>query len=170
MVSHKYKKQIITGIIALFMAVIGLFFHYGVSPEQHSKRYTVEYISTVDGDTAWFRVAGKKQKVRFIFIDTPEATSYVEPYGYTAANYTRKRLEGAKLIQFEDNPDGDKYDDYGRLLVWVFVDDQLLQEELAAKGYVKKFYDFGYRYTYKKQIVRAYNQAKAQHLGIYSQN
>ncbi len=43
--------------------------------------------------------------------------------------------------------DGNKTDKYNRILAWVWADDVLVQEELAKKGYVEKFYDYGdYKY------------------------
>ena len=54
------------------------------------------------------------------------------------------------------------------MLAWVFVDGELLQEKLAREGLVEKFYDYGYDYTYKQEIIAADNQAKEEHLGIYN--
>ena len=60
----------------------------------------------------------------------------------------------------ELNVDGDSKDKYGRLLAWVFVDGELLQEQIAREGLVEKFYDYGYDYTYKNEIIEAANSAK----------
>ena len=42
----------------------------------------------IDGDTAWFMVDGKREKVRLLGIDTPESTNIIEDYGEEASNYT----------------------------------------------------------------------------------
>lgn len=68
------------------------------------------------------------------------------------------------------NVDGDSKDKYGRLLAWVFVDGELLQEQIAREGLVEKFYDYGYDYTYKNEIIEAANSAKSMRKGIYSEN
>lgn len=68
------------------------------------------------------------------------------------------------------NVDGDSKDKYGRLLAWVFVDGDLLQEQIAREGLVEKFYDYGYDYTYKNEIIEAANSAKSMRKGIYSEN
>ena len=58
-------------------------------------------------------------------------------------------MTNAAKIELELNVDGDSKDKYGRLLAWVFVDGELLQEQIAREGLVEKFYDYGYDYTYK---------------------
>ena len=88
----------------------------------------------VDGDTAWFNIDGESTKVRFLYIDTPESTNQVEPYGKEASDYTQTQLTNAKKIELELNEDGETEDKYGRMLAWVFVDGELLQEKLARAG------------------------------------
>lgn len=115
----------------------------------------------IDGDTAWFYPIGK---ARFLYIDTPEIYPQMQPYGQDAADYTCQRLMEAKLIQIEY--DGQREDSYGRVLVWVWVDDQLLQEELALLGYVQKLYDYG-DYRYERKVDEAIKEAKKNKAGIY---
>jgi len=115
----------------------------------------------IDGDTAWFYPIGK---ARFLYIDTPEIYPQMQPFGQDAADHTCKRLSEAKLIQIEY--DGQREDSYGRALVWVWVDDQLLQEELALLGYVVKLYDYG-DYRYERRVDEAIKKAKKNKSGIY---
>ena len=42
-------------------------------------------------------------------------------------------MKNAKKISIEYDPDSDKTDKYERHLVWVYVDDSLLQKELISK-------------------------------------
>lgn len=79
-------------------------------------------------------------------------------------------MTNAAKIELELNVDGDSKDKYGRLLAWVFVDGDLLQEQIAREGLVEKFYDYGYDYTYKNEIIEAANSAKSMRKGIYSGN
>ncbi|MDL2211800.1 thermonuclease family protein [Erysipelotrichaceae bacterium OttesenSCG-928-M19] len=107
----------------------------------------IELISCVDGDTATFSKIGK---TRFLFIDTPESTTKVEPYGKKAAYFTCDKLKNAKQIVYEfDGPEKDRYD---RSLAWIFVDGELLQELIAKEGYVKKYYDYKANYKYENRI------------------
>lgn len=133
------------------------------------KRFEVSLIECVDGDTAWFDVDGQRTKVRFLYVDTPESTNEIEPYGKEAAMYTNEQLTSASKIELELNKEGDSYDKYDRMLAWVFCDDELLQEKLCQEGLVEKFYDYDVEYTYKKVLVKAQEEAKTKKVGIYSE-
>lgn len=39
--------------------------------------------------------------------------------------------------------------------------------KIAREGYVKKYYDYGYHYKYKEQIIKADKQAQKEKRGIY---
>ena len=134
----------------------------------HGERFEVTFDKAIDGDTAWFMIDGKSTKVRFLYIDTPESTSYKEPYGLEASAFVTAQLHQAEKIELEINVDGEQYDRYDRLLAWVFVDDELLQEKIAEMGYCEKFYDYGYDYPYKGMIIAAHERAVQEKRGIYS--
>ena len=93
-----------------------------------AKSSKVKFKSGVDGDTAKFILDGEVITARFLAIDTPETKGKVEPYGKEASNYTCKKLKNAKEIKFEYDKNADK-DKYDRYLVWVFIDNELLQKE-----------------------------------------
>ncbi len=126
------------------------------------KKFTDHVTKCVDGDTAYFKKAGYS---RFLYVDTPESTNKIEPYGKTASKYTCSKLKNAKKIQLQY--DGPKKDKYGRTLVWVFVDGTLLQESLVKKGYVKKFYDYG-TYSYESKLRALQAKAKKSKVGMWS--
>ena len=79
-------------------------------------------------------------------------------------------MTNAAKIELELNVDGDSKDKYGRLLACVFVDGELLQEQISSEGLVEKFYDYGYDYTYNNEIIDAAICAKSMRKGIYSEN
>ena len=62
-----------------------------------------------------------------------------------------------------------KTDKYERHLVWVFVDDVLLQEELISKGYAQIDYVYG-NYKYVEQLKGVEEKAKTKKNGIWSEN
>lgn len=127
-----------------------------------SAKFTDSLTKCVDGDTAHFKKAGYS---RFLYVDTPESTKKIEPYGKTASQYTCTKLKKAKKIQLQY--DGARKDKYGRTLVWVWVDGQLLQELLVKKGYVKKFYDYG-TYSYESKLVHLQAIVKKKKKGLWS--
>lgn len=135
------------------------------APKPLSTKYTATLSSCTDGDTANFKINGKVTKTRFLFIDTPEYTTTKEKFGKEASDYTCSRLKKAKKITLE--LDGkDKYDKYGRLLAWVWVDGKLLQEDITKSGWVEAFYDYG-TYRYETKIRNAMAYAKKYNVGIY---
>ena len=126
----------------------------------------------VDGDTARFNINGEVKSTRFIAIDTPESVhpkKKVEPYGKEASNYTCNKLKNAKKIVLEYDENSTKTDKYDRIIAWVFVDDELLQEDLVSKGYAKVAYLYG-DYKYTTQLKEKEQIAKNKKLRIWSSN
>jgi len=124
----------------------------------------------VDGDTAKFKLDDEIFTARFLAIDTPETvhpTKEEEPFGKEASNHTCDLLTNAKEIKLEYDDDSDKEDNYGRKLVWVFVDDVLLQESLISKGYAEVAYLYG-NYKYTSLLKDSEVVAKVNKLGVWS--
>lgn len=125
----------------------------------------------VDGDTAKFKMNdGAIIKARFLAVDTPETvhpTKGVEPFGKEASNFTCTSLKEAKEIKIEYDENSDKEDNYGRKLVWVFVDGVLLQNSLVSKGYAEVTYLYG-NYKYTPLLQDSQVIAKLEGVGIWS--
>lgn len=116
-----------------------------------NEKMTVTLSKCVDGDTAKFELNGETITARFLAIDTPETkhpTKGEEPWGKEASNFTCESLQKAKKIELEYDSNSDKTDKYNRHLVWVFVDGELLQDNIIKKGYAEVAYLYGdYKYT-----------------------
>lgn len=140
--------------------------------EEDSNTLIVTLEDCVDGDTARFRTANDEViKARFLAIDTPETvhpTTGEEPFGKTASEYTCESLTNAEEIKLEYDANSDEEDNYGRKLVWVFVDETLLQNSLVSKGYAEVAYLYG-DYKYTATLEESEKQAKASKLGIWSE-
>lgn len=132
-----------------------------------SEKYEVTLSKCVDGDTAWFIKDEEEIKTRFLAIDTPESTTKIEEYGEKASEYTCNLLTNAESIEIEYDPDSDKLDKYGRHLVWVFVDGELLQEKIIENGLGEIAYLYG-DYIYSDNLEVAQDRAKNNHLGMWS--
>ncbi len=130
------------------------------SIQKYQEIEEVKLKKVIDGDTGWFRFRdGEEYKVRFLFIDTPEATKTVEKYGPEAAKFVYHNLKNAKKIELEF--DFERVDRHNRVLAWIWYYDRqnnkyLLQEEVAKNGFVEKFYDYG-NYKYEKRIRKNLN-------------
>lgn len=135
-----------------------------------AKSITVKFSECVDGDTAKFIYEDEEIKARFLAIDTPETkhpTKGEEPYGKEASEYTCERLKNAEKIKLEFDSGSDEKDKYDRYLVWVFIDDELLQKELVRKGLASVAYLYG-DYKYTDKLEEAEQLAEEEKLGIWS--
>ena len=126
----------------------------------------------VDGDTIKILLEDKEYTVRMLAVDTPESvhpTKGVEYYGKEASDYTCNLVTNAKKIELEYDDNSDKTDKYDRLLAWVFVDGELLQEKLIEGGYAKIAYLYDdFKYTSILQEKQELTSAK--NLGIWDED
>lgn len=155
-------KNIIKFIIVSFIMIIPISIK-----ATNNERIQVTLNKCVDGDTAWFNVDNETVKARFLAIDTPESTTKVEEYGKEASNYTCTELTNATKIEIEYDDNSDKTDKYDRILVWVFVDDELLQEKIINEGLGEVAYLYAdYKYTNNLEIAQM--EAKSKNIGMWS--
>lgn len=157
----KYIKLIIIYFIILF----------SFTGEYNAKKEEVTLSKCVDGDTARFIYNGEEIKTRFLAIDTPESvhpTKEVMAYGKDASEYTCNLLTNATKIEIEYDEGSTKKDKYDRDLVWVFVDDKLLQEELIRVGYASVKYIYG-DYYYTDRLYSVEKTAKENKYGIWNE-
>ena len=134
-----------------------------------SDKETVEFVKCVDGDTATLKIDGKNKKVRFLGIDTPESVhpyKEVEKYGKDASEYTCNLLKNANKIELSYEENLSKTDKYGRILAWVFADNELVQEKLLKIGYAEVKYIYA-KYSKLDTLYQAQNEAKKQKLGLW---
>ena len=134
-----------------------------------SEKIEVKFSKCVDGDTAWFIKDEKELKFRFLAINTPEIGEKEEPFGKEASEFTCGKLKFAKKIEIEYDDNAEKRDKYDRELVWVFVDDRLLQEEIVENGWGEVTYLYG-DYKYINILNRSESIAKRNSLNIWSTN
>lgn len=131
----------------------------------------VKLSKCVDGDTIKVKIDDKEYTVRMLAIDTPESVhpkKKVEYYGKEASEYTCNIVSNAKKIELEYDSGIDKTDKYDRLLAWVIVDGELLQDKLVSLGYAKVAYLYG-DYKYTSLLEEHQELASARNLGIWNQ-
>lgn len=131
----------------------------------------VKLSKCVDGDTAKFIMEdGSVKTARFLAIDTPESVhpkKDVEAYGKEASEFTCKLLKNASSLKVEYDKASEKTDKYGRILVWVYADDKLVQETLLEEGYAKVAYLYA-SYEYTNHLKNVESIAKSKKLRIWS--
>jgi micrococcal nuclease len=94
-------------------------------------------VRIVDGDTIHVQIGGRREKVRYIGINTPEVhhpTKGAEPGGREASEQNRVLVTGKRIRLELDVQDRDRY---GRLLAYVWVGDVMINAELVRRGYAQ---------------------------------
>ena len=136
-------------------------------PAQNGRvRATVE--RAVDGDTFIAQLAdGSRERVRMLLIDTPETKKEgtpVQPYGAEASDYTKKLLTGRKVeLEF----DKEQRDQYDRMLAYVYLDGELVNEKLLEQGLARVVvYKPNDKYVKEFRDIQA--EAKSKKLGVWS--
>ena len=91
----------------------------------------------IDGDTIVVLIGGTEYRVRYIGIDTPETvhpTRPVQPYGPEASEFNKKLVDGETVFLERDVS---QTDEYGRLLRYVWLGDELVNAVLVREGYAQ---------------------------------
>lgn len=125
-------------------------------------------ICVVDGDTIIVDADGEKTKVRMIGIDTPESVHNDEnrncEFGKSASEYTKSLLIG-QYVELEY--DEQRTDIYDRILAYVYLDGEMVNQILVLNGYaVAKNYPPNVKYS---ELLRsAQVLAEEQKVGMWS--
>jgi micrococcal nuclease len=139
--------------IFLFFLLIGAIVGCTQQPD------TISGVEIIDGDT--FRLANG-DTVRLIGIDAPELS---QPGGEMSREYLAHLILGKPITLERGSEDKDKYN---RLLRFVYINDQCINEEMIKKGYAEA------RYLPENPIREYYLQleiqAEAARAGLWSDN
>lgn len=126
--SHLYKLLLVCLMISLLVSGCGF---------SQGDFDTAQVVRVVDGDTIEVSFNGTTEKVRLIGVDTPETvhpTKGVEPYGREANNFTKEKLTDQTVkLEF----DVEERDQYGRLLAYVWLGEEMFNEVLLQEGYAQ---------------------------------
>ncbi len=120
-------------VVLVFIALAVGFYLYNTYAGKKDTEGTFQVVEVIDGDTIAID-DGKGTIVRYLGIDTPETArqdSPGDPFSAEARELNRK-LVGGKRVSLEF--DSEKYDVYGRLLAYVYVDGVSVNEELLRQG------------------------------------
>ncbi len=122
----------------------------------------------VDGDTIELDYAGVKEKVRMIGIDTPESVHPDQAkntdYGKISSEFTKENLEGQYIsLEF----DVEERDKYGRLLAYVYLDDEMFNATLLQQGHAM-VYTFPPNVAYADYFLELQTKAREDKLGLWA--
>ncbi|WP_203362493.1 thermonuclease family protein [Bacillus sp. REN10] len=129
-------------------------------------RGVVSYV--VDGDTMDVLLPDHTtERVRMILVDTPETKHPrlgVQPFGPEASAYTKELLTD-KEVKLE--MDVQERDRYGRMLAYVWLDGELVNEQLIAEG-LARVAIFPPNTKYVDRFEKVQKEAQKQKKGIWS--
>lgn len=130
----------------------------------------IKFSDCVDGDTFKAIINDEEEVIRLLAIDTPESvhpTKKTEYYGNESSEWVCETLKNANTIILEYDNNSDERDKYNRILAWVFVDGELLQEKIVSLGYGKVAYLYG-DYKWTKLLQEREIEAKKLNIGIWN--
>ena len=108
-------------------------------------QYKCKIIKVLDGDTVdidldlGFKIILANQRVRMAGVDTPESRTKdlaEKKLGLEAKEYLKYKIKDAKSIKIKTEK-MDSSEKYGRILGWLFIDDQSvsINEQMISDGY-----------------------------------
>ncbi len=154
------KKGVIFPLFISASLVSSLFFYFQSLEKERlssAKFYQTRIVEVVDGDTV---MTQEGFKVRYIGINAPE---FGEP-GYQEAKALNQKLVEGKMVNLEF--DLQKKDQYQRILAYVWVKDNLVQEEILRKG-LALTYTLPPNLKYQERLLKAQQFAKDNCLGLW---
>jgi micrococcal nuclease len=143
--SRRPRRLRVWQVMALIGVVIAVAFwsRQGSTPETRQetgealRTLTGPVVYVVDGDTVDVQLDGRRVRVRYIGINTPETKhpqKGVEPFGPEAVEANRRLVEGQTV---RPELDVQHWDHYQRLLAYVYVGATMINAELVRQGYAQ---------------------------------
>jgi micrococcal nuclease len=157
--------RLVIVLVLLGLAVWQIAFDGGAPPAPHAPGAAALVERAVDGDTL---LLADHTRIRLLGVDTPETKrpeAPVEPWGPQAHEFTRTRVEG-RMVRLEF--DKERYDKYGRVLAYVYLDDWFLNEELIRAGMGRAITNHPYSEAMKRRFRAAEREAREKRRGIWS--
>lgn len=144
---------------------------------------TVTVTRVIDGDTMEIEYAnGTEDTVRLLGVDTPESTlSRVSPdefdgipdstagrdhlfeWGERATDFAEDELESEE-VRIVVDAESDRRGYFGRLLVYIYVDGQNINEQLLADGYAR-MYDS--QFSLREEFAAVEREAQNNDVGLW---
>ncbi|MBD7985532.1 thermonuclease family protein [Sporosarcina sp. Sa2YVA2] len=168
--SNKTKKSsmLLTVIVLIAIGIYTVWNEEETEPTRDGL-IPVELVKTIDGDTIKIMYDGKEQNVRYLLIDTPETNHPrlgKQPYGEQAKQRNQELMNSGKLeIEFDI---GEKYDKYGRLLAYIYIDGESVQKKLLEEGLARVAYVYPPNTRHLDPFEKAQQRAKKAGIGIWT--
>lgn len=164
----RQKSKLSTVLLLIVAALLYFFFPEEETLPSREGLVPVEYVKTIDGDTIWVNYEGEERKVRYLLIDTPEMGrkgEEDEPFAKEAKLRNEEILKSGQLeLEFDV---GDREDKYDRLLAYLYIDGESVQEKLIEEGLARVGYIYEPNTKYVDIFKEAERKAKDQKENIW---
>ncbi len=164
------QKKLIVGVILIILGLFASKFSGNIEQTTGipiNNNYQVTQV--FDGDTIEVNVDGKKEKIRFIGVDTPEThdpRKAVQCFGKSASNFTSSKLLN-KQVRLESDSLSTNRDRYSRLLRYVYLTDgSLINSKIIEEGYGFAYTAFDFQKSNEFKALQ--DQARSQKRGLWS--
>jgi len=154
------------------------------SGPQEGDEWTVTVTRVIDGDTVEARFPnGETDTLRLLGVDTPETTlSRVSPdefegipdttagrdhlfnWGEKATEFATDTLQD-ETVRIEVDPEADRRGSFGRLLVYVYVDEENFNKRLLTEGYARMFDS---QFSERAEFLDAEKTAQENRVGLWN--
>jgi micrococcal nuclease len=174
---NSWRRALIALVVILLVAIRGWQERDSIEPPDSQKSRShngtllageCRVLRVIDGDTLLLEQA--RTRVRLQGIDTPETVKEntpVEDWGPEATQYTKQFVQDANgRVRIEN--DGETIDRYGRQLVFVWLNDRMLNEELVRQGLAKAKLGYDYSEAKKQRLRAAQDDAQRNQRGMWS--
>jgi micrococcal nuclease len=167
---RRFRRRSYRGVSALVLLLVVALVAWLRSSEPQTPEALAEgdydVARVVDGDTL---LLTNGAYVRLIGVDTPETVHPnrpVEPWGPEATRFSQQFLAKGRIrLRFDD----ERIDRYDRFLAYVYVGEQMLNEELIRAGLGRANLDYRFASSMKTRFERAQREAQLADRGIWSQ-
>lgn len=167
----KMKKGFILIVISLLFGCSEIPSNGVAKTSGTTDQIPVELVEVIDGDTIKVKYNGNIEKIRYLLVDTPETNHQTlgkQPYGEEAKVRNKELLNsGDVTIEFDV---GNRFDDYDRMLAYIYVDGVSVQETLLEEGLARVAYVFPPNTRYLDMFENASEFAKDAQIGVWETN
>lgn len=171
------KKHVRIVLSTLFIVLFGGYFGFSevtTNPQHASDKSLArsaeefQVIRVVDGDTIVVAINQKPETIRLLGINTPETVAPNRPvqcFGPEASARAKELLE-KKIVRLESDSSQDDQDKYKRLLRFVFLEEENINEVLIRDGYARE-YTYKTPHKYQQEFRAVQKSAKKNRLGLW---
>ena len=139
-----------------------------LKPPEIDQNKLYEVVNVLDGDTFEIKIDKKVWKVRMLGIDTPETLDPRKPvqcYGKEASDKSKEILTN-KSVKIEIDETQDALDKYGRILTYVYLGDNFVNEYLLQEGFARE-YKYSKKYKFQTEFRKIEKEAKKEKKGLW---